>query len=222
MCSRGRAGRPRLRQRPYPVMTRAERRAGLDLMATWALEQEAAANRQVIAIMRKRLAAGEQCFQMRTPLSAYGCRSRRTPGRLPRWLVATTAPERMSTQRPGRQRRPYPPPHLPVGAGQTGRSYRRAAADRRPSPQGASGGRPADRRPAHRHARCTWPDDSIRHRRGCPGRTWSPTPARTTNHGGRRCRPPPAHSWEASISTAPTTSATPSRPGSRTPASPPG
>src|SRR5512133_1986834 len=34
---------------PYPVMTRAEMRAGLDLLPTWALEQKAAANRQVIA-----------------------------------------------------------------------------------------------------------------------------------------------------------------------------
>jgi hypothetical protein len=33
-------------------------RAGLDLMPTWALEQKAAANRQVIAVMRRRLAAG--------------------------------------------------------------------------------------------------------------------------------------------------------------------
>jgi hypothetical protein len=44
---------------PYPVMTRAELRAGLDLLPTWALEQKAAANRQIIAAMRKRLAAGE-------------------------------------------------------------------------------------------------------------------------------------------------------------------
>jgi hypothetical protein len=29
---------------PYPVMTRAEMRAGLDLIPTWALEQKAAAN----------------------------------------------------------------------------------------------------------------------------------------------------------------------------------
>jgi hypothetical protein len=39
-------------------MARAEMRAGLDLTPTWALEQKAAANRQVIAIMRQRLAAG--------------------------------------------------------------------------------------------------------------------------------------------------------------------
>jgi hypothetical protein len=49
---------------PYPVMTRAEMRAGLDLMATWALEQKAAANRQLIAAMRRRLAAGEQVARM--------------------------------------------------------------------------------------------------------------------------------------------------------------
>jgi hypothetical protein len=49
---------------PYPVMTRAEMRAGLDLMATWALELKAAANRQVIDIMRQRLAAGEQLARM--------------------------------------------------------------------------------------------------------------------------------------------------------------
>ena len=49
---------------PYPVMTRAEMRAGLDLLPTWALEQKAAANRQVIAVMRKRLAAGEQVARM--------------------------------------------------------------------------------------------------------------------------------------------------------------
>jgi hypothetical protein len=35
---------------PYPVMTRAQMRAGLDLLPTWALEQKAAANRQCIAI----------------------------------------------------------------------------------------------------------------------------------------------------------------------------
>ena len=43
---------------PYPVMTRAQMRAGLDLLPTWALEQKAVANRQVIAVMRQRLAAG--------------------------------------------------------------------------------------------------------------------------------------------------------------------
>jgi hypothetical protein len=54
---------------PYRVMTRAEIRAGLDLLPTWALEQKAAANRQVIATMRERLAAGEAvlaCTRNRT------------------------------------------------------------------------------------------------------------------------------------------------------------
>jgi hypothetical protein len=49
---------------PYPVMTRAQMRAGLDLLPTWALEQKAAANRQLIAAMRTRLAAGEQVARM--------------------------------------------------------------------------------------------------------------------------------------------------------------
>jgi hypothetical protein len=49
---------------PYPVMIRAEMRAGLDLLPTWALKQKAAANRQVIAVMRQRLAAGEQVARM--------------------------------------------------------------------------------------------------------------------------------------------------------------
>jgi hypothetical protein len=49
---------------PYPVMTRAQMRAGLDLLPTWALEQKAAANRQVITTMRKRLAAGEEVARM--------------------------------------------------------------------------------------------------------------------------------------------------------------
>jgi hypothetical protein len=45
-------------------MTRAEMRAGLNLLPTWALEQKAAANRQLIAAMRLRLAAGEQVARM--------------------------------------------------------------------------------------------------------------------------------------------------------------
>jgi len=49
---------------PYPVMTRVEMRAGLDLMPTWALEQKAATNRQLIAAMRRRLAAGDQVAHM--------------------------------------------------------------------------------------------------------------------------------------------------------------
>ena len=38
--------------------------AGLDLLPTWVLEQKAAANRQVIAVMRQQLAAGEQVARM--------------------------------------------------------------------------------------------------------------------------------------------------------------
>jgi hypothetical protein len=49
---------------PYPVMTRAQMRDGLDLMPTWALEQKASANRQLIATVRKRLAAGEAVARM--------------------------------------------------------------------------------------------------------------------------------------------------------------
>ena len=45
-------------------MTREEMRAGLDLLPTWALEQKAASNRQVIAVMHTRLAAGEQVARM--------------------------------------------------------------------------------------------------------------------------------------------------------------
>jgi hypothetical protein len=39
-------------------------RAGLDLLPAWALEQKAAANRQLIAVMRQRLAAGEEVARM--------------------------------------------------------------------------------------------------------------------------------------------------------------
>jgi hypothetical protein len=57
---------------PYPAMTRAEMRASLELLPSWVLAQKAAANRQVIAVTRQRLAAGEQ---------VAGCiRSRAWPG----------------------------------------------------------------------------------------------------------------------------------------------
>jgi hypothetical protein len=49
---------------PYPVMTHAQMRAGLDLLPTWALEQKAAANRRLIAGIRRRLAAGEEVARM--------------------------------------------------------------------------------------------------------------------------------------------------------------
>lgn len=53
---------------PYPDVTDAELRAGLDLLPTWALALKAAANRQVIAIMRHRLERGEPVVPMYGPL----------------------------------------------------------------------------------------------------------------------------------------------------------
>ena len=53
---------------PYPDLTDEEMRAGLDQLPTWALEQKAAANRQVIAIMRGRLERGEPVVPMYGPL----------------------------------------------------------------------------------------------------------------------------------------------------------
>jgi hypothetical protein len=53
-------GRTRPRQQPVSVMTRAQMRAGLDLLLIGALEQKAVANRQVIAICASdRLPASE-------------------------------------------------------------------------------------------------------------------------------------------------------------------
>jgi hypothetical protein len=67
---------------PYPVMTRTEMRAALDLLPTWALEQKAAANRNVIAVTRQRLAAGEQGTRMyQEPGLAWLERGHREPGR---------------------------------------------------------------------------------------------------------------------------------------------
>jgi hypothetical protein len=53
---------------PYPDLTDEEMRAGLDQLPTWALEQKAAANRQVIAVMRGRLELGEPVQRMYGPL----------------------------------------------------------------------------------------------------------------------------------------------------------
>jgi hypothetical protein len=53
---------------PYPDLTDAEMRAGLDLLPTWALQQKAAANRQVIAIMGQQLERGEPVAPMYGPL----------------------------------------------------------------------------------------------------------------------------------------------------------
>jgi hypothetical protein len=45
-------------------MTQAEMRASLELLPSWVLEQKAAANRQVVAVMRQRLATGEAVARM--------------------------------------------------------------------------------------------------------------------------------------------------------------
>jgi hypothetical protein len=49
---------------PYPPMTPDQMRASLELLPSWVLAQKAAANRQVIAVMRQRLAAGRQVARM--------------------------------------------------------------------------------------------------------------------------------------------------------------
>ena len=49
---------------PYPAMTRAQMRESLALLPSWVLAQKAAANRQVIAVTRQRLAADEQVARM--------------------------------------------------------------------------------------------------------------------------------------------------------------
>jgi hypothetical protein len=49
---------------PYPPMTSAEMRESLELIPSWVLEKKAAANRQLIAVIRQRLAAGEQMARM--------------------------------------------------------------------------------------------------------------------------------------------------------------
>jgi hypothetical protein len=67
MCVRCLAKRARGRG-PYPDLTDEEMRAGLDQQPTWALEQKAAANRQVIAVNRERLERGEPVVPMYGPL----------------------------------------------------------------------------------------------------------------------------------------------------------
>jgi hypothetical protein len=53
---------------PYPDLTITELRAGLDLLPSWALQQKAAANRRLIAVMRERLERGEPVVPMYGPL----------------------------------------------------------------------------------------------------------------------------------------------------------
>ena len=67
MCPSCLADRARGRG-PYPDLTDAELRNGLELLPTWALAQKAAANRQVIAIMGGRLERGEPVVPMYGPL----------------------------------------------------------------------------------------------------------------------------------------------------------
>ena len=49
---------------PYLPMVRSEMRETLELLPSWVLAQTAAANRRVIAVMRQRLAAGEEVARM--------------------------------------------------------------------------------------------------------------------------------------------------------------
>jgi len=53
---------------PYPDLTDAELRAGLDLLPTWVLARKAAANRRLISVMRQRLERGEPVVPMYGPL----------------------------------------------------------------------------------------------------------------------------------------------------------
>jgi hypothetical protein len=67
MCPACLAARARGRG-PYPDLTDEELRAGLNPLATWALEQKVTANREVIAVMRARLERGERVVSMYGPL----------------------------------------------------------------------------------------------------------------------------------------------------------
>jgi hypothetical protein len=72
MCPACLAARARGRG-PYPDLTDVEMRAGLDLLPTWALKQKAAANRQVIAIMRARLERGSRWCRCTGHWAWRGC-----------------------------------------------------------------------------------------------------------------------------------------------------
>jgi hypothetical protein len=67
MCPTCLAHRSRGRS-PYPDLTDAQMRAGLDQLPTWVLQQKAAANRKVIAVNRERLERGEPVVPMYGPL----------------------------------------------------------------------------------------------------------------------------------------------------------
>jgi integrase len=90
-----------------------------------------------------------------------------------------------------------------------GRSTPTSSPPNSPPPAAARSGRPPSRPP---WASCTspvWPQSTI-------------TTRTSRRAGGRRCRSPVIACWRRSTCTAPTTSATPMRPGWRTPASRPG
>ena len=74
---------------PYPIMTRAQMRESLELVPSWALQQKAAANRQVIAVMRQRLALASRSPGGRSGYSTRAS-SPRARSRMPRarsvWL----------------------------------------------------------------------------------------------------------------------------------------
>ncbi len=61
---------------PYPPMTRDQMRGSLELLRSWVLAQKAAANRQVIEVMRQRLAAMNGFW----PIIAAGDHSDQGPG----------------------------------------------------------------------------------------------------------------------------------------------
>jgi hypothetical protein len=61
---------------PHPVLTRGDMRESLALLPSWVLAHKAAANRQLIAVMRQRLAAGEQVARMYQEPGLAGAPSR--------------------------------------------------------------------------------------------------------------------------------------------------
>jgi len=91
---------------PYPVMTRAQMRACLELLPTWALEHKAAANRQVVAVMRKRLAAGKTVARMYQE-PALACLERQA--QVAEELIAERQPPNPSA--PGRRAPSWPSDH---------------------------------------------------------------------------------------------------------------
>ena len=93
---------------PYPGHEPPGTAAGLDLLPTWALEQKAAANRQVIAVTHQRLAAGEEVARMYQEPGLPGWSGKpRWPKRW--WLMEANSgePPRIMTARVGRLELPH-------------------------------------------------------------------------------------------------------------------